>query len=109
MHSSVLASHPAMAAYGPPRIDVAHVATLASLSLDEAEAAGFAKELGAIVAYFAQLDELDTRDVPATAHVQLDRLPARADEVKPCLSHADALAAAPAIDGEGFAVPTFVE
>jgi aspartyl-tRNA(Asn)/glutamyl-tRNA(Gln) amidotransferase subunit C len=94
---------------GPPRFDVSHVATLASLSLDGAAAARFQHELAGIVAYFAQLDELDTRDVPATAHLQLDRLPVRADVVLPCLSHDDALAAAPSIEGGGFAVPTFVE
>jgi aspartyl-tRNA(Asn)/glutamyl-tRNA(Gln) amidotransferase subunit C len=90
-------------------IDVHHVARLASLSLSEAEAARFERELGKIVAYVAQLDELDTRDVPPTAHVQLDRLPLRDDAVKPGLSHSDALAQAPSVEGEGFAVPTFVE
>jgi Asp-tRNA(Asn)/Glu-tRNA(Gln) amidotransferase C subunit len=36
-------------------------------------------------------------------------MPLRKDEVHPCLSHADALAAAPQVDADGFAVPTFVE
>jgi len=98
-----------MTAHGPPHFDVSRVAMLASLSLDEAEAARFQSELPTIVAHFAQLDELDTRDVPATAQVQLDRLPVRADQVTPCLSHEDALAAAPSVEGGGFAVPTFVE
>jgi len=91
------------------RIDVQHVAKLASLTLTDAEAERFARELETIVAYVAQLDELDTTDVPPTAHVQLDRLPLRDDVVKPCLSHEDALAMAPAVEAEGFAVPTFVE
>jgi aspartyl-tRNA(Asn)/glutamyl-tRNA(Gln) amidotransferase subunit C len=90
-------------------IDVHHVARLASLSLGEAEAAAFERELGKIVAYVTQLDELDTADVPPTAHVQLDRLPVRADTVQPCLSHEEALAQAPSVEGDGFAVPTFVE
>jgi aspartyl-tRNA(Asn)/glutamyl-tRNA(Gln) amidotransferase subunit C len=94
---------------GAPRIDVQHVAKLASLSLSGAEAERFAKELAAIVGYVAQLDELDTRDVPPTAHVQLERMPLRADENRPCLSHEDALEQAPAVEGGGFAVPTFVE
>jgi aspartyl-tRNA(Asn)/glutamyl-tRNA(Gln) amidotransferase subunit C len=98
-----------MAADAPRRIDVHHVAKLASLSLGEAEATRFEQELGKIVAYVAQLDELDTRDVPPTAHVQLDRLPTRDDVVKPCLSHEDAMAQAPAVEGEGFAVPAFVD
>jgi aspartyl-tRNA(Asn)/glutamyl-tRNA(Gln) amidotransferase subunit C len=93
----------------PNLIDVHHVARLASLSLSDAEAARFEGELRKIVAYVTQLDELDTTDVPPTAHVQLDRLPVRDDEVKPGLSHDDALAQAPSVDGEGFAVPTFVE
>lgn len=92
-----------------PRIDVQHVAKLASLSLSETEAERFAKELATIVDYVAQLDALDTRDVPATAHVQLDRMALRGDEVRPGLPHDEALAQAPAVDGGGFAVPTFVE
>jgi aspartyl-tRNA(Asn)/glutamyl-tRNA(Gln) amidotransferase subunit C len=92
-----------------PSIDVQHVAKLASLSLSEAEAQRFADELAAIVRYVAQLDELDTRDVPPTAHVALDRMPLRADEPRPCLSHEDALAQAPSVDAGSFAVPTFVE
>ena len=92
-----------------PRIDVHHVAKLASLTLTDAEAARFGEELEAIVAYVAQLDGLDTADVPPTAHVQLDRMPLRDDSPAPCLSHEDALAQAPAVEGGGFAVPTFVE
>ena len=79
------------------------------MSLSEAEAAQLQRELGEIVAYVAQLEELDTRDVPPMAHVGLDRLPFRDDVVMPCLSHEDALDQAPSVDGGGFAVPTFVE
>jgi aspartyl-tRNA(Asn)/glutamyl-tRNA(Gln) amidotransferase subunit C len=92
-----------------PRIDVHHVAKLASLRLTDEEATRFAGELAAIVDYVAQLDALDTRDVPPTAHVQLDRMPLRADEVVPCLPRAEALAQAPAVEDDGFAVPAFVE
>lgn len=93
----------------PPSLDVQHVARLASLSLTEEEARRFEAELASIVRYVAQLDELDTRDVPPTAHVQLERMPLRPDELRPCLTHEEALAQAPAVEGEGFAVPTFVE
>jgi aspartyl-tRNA(Asn)/glutamyl-tRNA(Gln) amidotransferase subunit C len=95
-----------------PKVDralVLHVAKLASLSLADAEVDRFTSELAKIVGYVEQLDALDTRDVPATAHIQLDRLPWRADEPRPCLSHGDALAQAPRVEGEGFAVPAFVE
>jgi len=93
----------------PARIDVHHVAKLASLTLTDAEVQRFGEDLQTIVAYVAQLDELDTADVPPTAHVQLDRLPLRDDVVKPGLSHEDAVAQAPAVEAGGFAVPKFVE
>jgi len=95
-----------------PNIDgalVRHVAKLASLSLSDDEAARFATELAKIVDYVAQLDALDTTDVPPTAHVQIDRMPLRVDEPRPCLTHEEALAPAPRVEGEGFAVPAFVD
>jgi aspartyl-tRNA(Asn)/glutamyl-tRNA(Gln) amidotransferase subunit C len=95
-----------------PTIDralVVHVAKLASLSLSEAEVTRFVGELARIVAHVEQLDALDTSQVPPTAHVQLDRLPYRADHVVPGLSHEDALAQAPLADDDGFVVPAFVE
>jgi len=95
-----------------PKIDrevVLHVAKLASLSLSEGEVERFAAELGKIVAHVEQLDELDTRDVPATAHVQLQGTHLREDAVQPCLSRDEALSQAPRVEADGFAVPTFVE
>jgi aspartyl-tRNA(Asn)/glutamyl-tRNA(Gln) amidotransferase subunit C len=95
-----------------PKIDrelVLHVAKLASLSLSDGEVDRFAAELGRIVAHVEQLDALDTRDVVATAHVQLDCAPWRQDVVQPGLPREEALSQAPRVEGEGFAVPTFVE
>ncbi len=95
-----------------PKLDrtlVQHVAKLASLSLSEEEADRFAGELARIVAHVEQLDALDTRDVPPTTYVLVERLPLRDDEVQPCLSHDEALSQAPQIEAGGFAVPTFVE
>jgi aspartyl-tRNA(Asn)/glutamyl-tRNA(Gln) amidotransferase subunit C len=95
-----------------PKVDrplVLHMAKLASLSLSDAEADRFAAELAHIVGYIGQLDELDTRDVPPTAHVHLDRTPWRDDEPRPGLSHEDALAQAPQVEQGGYAVPTFLE
>jgi aspartyl-tRNA(Asn)/glutamyl-tRNA(Gln) amidotransferase subunit C len=95
-----------------PKIDMAlvqHVAKLASLSLSEAEVARYVAELGRIVAHVEHLGALDTSEVPPTAHVQLDRLPYRPDEIVPCLSREEALAQAPKRDENGFVVPAFVE
>ena len=88
---------------------VQHVAKLASLSLSPAEVDRFAAELARIVSYVEQLAGLDTTDVPPTAHVLIDRTPWREDEVLPCLTRDEALAQAPRVEGDGFAVPTFVE
>jgi aspartyl-tRNA(Asn)/glutamyl-tRNA(Gln) amidotransferase subunit C len=91
------------------RSTVLHVASLSALSLSDAEADRFAAELARIVAYVELLEQLDTRDVPPTAHVRLDHTPWRDDEPAPCLSQAEALAQAPRPEHGGFAVPTFVE
>jgi aspartyl-tRNA(Asn)/glutamyl-tRNA(Gln) amidotransferase subunit C len=95
-----------------PKIDralVEHVAKLACLSLTEAEVERFASELARIVNYMELLDSLDTRDVPPTAHVAVDRLAQRPDEAAPCLSRDEVLAQAPETEGGGFAVPAFLE
>ena len=95
-----------------PRVDralVQHVAKLSSLSISEPEADKLAVELAKIVQYVAQLEELDVAGVPPTAHVQIERMPVRSDELKPCLSHEQALAGAPRVENDGFAVTSFVE
>ncbi len=90
---------------------IRHVAQLASLSLTDDEVESMTHEIGAILGYFGELDALDTRDVPPTAHVQLEAASWRADVAAPGLSRDEALAQAPrrAGDGSGFAVPAFVE
>jgi aspartyl-tRNA(Asn)/glutamyl-tRNA(Gln) amidotransferase subunit C len=89
------------------RID--HLAKLASLSLDDAEAARMTDEIGAILKYVDELAAVDTSDVPPTANVQLGRTATRADAVAEGLSHDAALAGAPRTADEGFAVPGFLE
>jgi len=98
-----------MSALKVDRALVLHVAKLASLSLSDADTDRLASELARIVEYVEQLDELDTSDVPPTAHVALDHTPLREDEPRPGLSHDDALAQAPRTDLGGFAVPNFLE
>ena len=89
--------------------ELAQLAQLASLSLTHAEGEKLTLEIGAILAYVSELDALDTSNVPATAHVQLESAAWRADEVQECLPHELALAQAPRTSQEGFAVPGFVE
>jgi aspartyl-tRNA(Asn)/glutamyl-tRNA(Gln) amidotransferase subunit C len=95
-----------------PRIDsalVLHVAKLASLSLAPQEVDRYTKELARIVGYVEQLDGVDTSGVAPTAHVEIRRLPVREDALVPCLSREEALAEAPQVEADGFAVPGFVE
>jgi aspartyl-tRNA(Asn)/glutamyl-tRNA(Gln) amidotransferase subunit C len=89
--------------------EVRNVAKLARLELGPDEIVRMAGELSAIVGYVQKLGELDTTDVPPTAHVRLARAPLRADTPGPCLTHDDALAEAPRVAHDGFAVPAFVD
>jgi aspartyl-tRNA(Asn)/glutamyl-tRNA(Gln) amidotransferase subunit C len=75
--------------------DVERIANLARLALTDEEKTLFADQLGRILDYAQQVRELDTSGVAATSHV-LERQPAdRADEVRPSLDEAQALANAP--------------
>lgn len=93
---------------------IRHIATLAELTLTEEEERRLVTEIGHIVAYFAELDAIDTTDVPPTAHVAGIE-PSRSgqgwreDVTKDGLSHEDALAGAPEASHDGFAVPGFVD
>ena len=88
---------------------IRHVAELCELELTPDEETRLAEEIGRIVAYIAELDAIDTSDVPPTAHVSADVSPLREDTPRPGLSHDDALASAPRVAHGGFSVPTFVE
>ncbi len=94
------------------RARVEHVARLASLSLDPGEVDAMVTELDRIVGYVDQLGELDTEGVPAMTGGGTDAAPPsnlRPDEVKPGLTHAEALAQAPRVASGGFAVPRFLD
>jgi aspartyl-tRNA(Asn)/glutamyl-tRNA(Gln) amidotransferase subunit C len=88
---------------------VLKVAKLARLDLAPEEVGRMTAELSAIVGYVQKLGELDTGDVPPTAQVQVERLALRPDEPVPSLSHDEALAEAPRVAHDGFAVPGFVD
>jgi aspartyl-tRNA(Asn)/glutamyl-tRNA(Gln) amidotransferase subunit C len=98
-------------AEGIDRALIDHVAQLASLSLTEAEANKLTGEVAGILKYVGELATLDTSSVPPTAQVGAgpDAGALRADEVRPGLSHEDAVAQAPRESHGGFAVPGFVE
>lgn len=85
------------------------IARLAHLDLAPDELVRLTRELGEILAYVKQLEEVDVAGVPPTAHVQLERLPLREDEPAPSLPRDLALREAPRVASDGFAVPAFVD
>ncbi|NLG24063.1 MAG: aspartate--tRNA ligase, partial [Clostridiales bacterium] len=90
-------------------IDVAHVARLAQLHLTPDEEAAMARDLGAIVAFADQLQKIDTRDVPPTAHVAPSSNVFRADRPAPSMDRDALLALAPAVREGCVYVPRTVE
>ncbi len=85
--------------------EVRHVAKLARLSCTDEEIGRLTVELGSILEYVGQLQELDTTDVEPLAHCLRISNVFREDEVRASLSSEEALANAPDRDGEYFAVP----
>jgi aspartyl-tRNA(Asn)/glutamyl-tRNA(Gln) amidotransferase subunit C len=97
--------------------DVRRVAELANLELTADEEPRMQRDLNSILVYLAQLDELNTKDVPATAQVGEmlggDRDLAggllRADLVRPSLDRSAVMQEAPDSDGRFFKVPKVIE
>ena len=82
------------------------MARLARLALSEEEIEPMARELSAVLDHIARIGELDLEDVAPTSHVVDITGALRADEPRPCLPREVALAAAPAVSGDGFLVPS---
>jgi aspartyl-tRNA(Asn)/glutamyl-tRNA(Gln) amidotransferase subunit C len=97
--------------------EVRHVADLANLELTPEELPRMARDLNAILGHIAELNELDTSDVPPMAQVAevLGTLPAlagetlRADIIQPSLDRVLVMAEAPESDGRFFKVPKVIE
>ncbi|MFD1827270.1 MULTISPECIES: Asp-tRNA(Asn)/Glu-tRNA(Gln) amidotransferase subunit GatC [Mumia] len=90
---------------GISRADVAHLANLARIDLTDAELDRLTPELTVILESVAQVAEVADVDVPPTSHaVPLSNV-FRDDVVTPGLTPEQALAAAPAVEQQRFAVP----
>jgi aspartyl-tRNA(Asn)/glutamyl-tRNA(Gln) amidotransferase subunit C len=98
--------------------DVRRVAELANLELTQEEEPRLQRDLNAILGYVAQLNELDTTDIPPMAQVgevlktgpvQAQGEMLRSDIVQPCVDRAEVMAAAPETDGRFFKVPKVIE
>ncbi|GAB4135253.1 MAG: Asp-tRNA(Asn)/Glu-tRNA(Gln) amidotransferase subunit GatC [Cyanobacteria bacterium J069] len=87
------------------REQVHKVAHLARLELTPAEEEQFTTQLGSILDYFEQLNELDTGDVPPTTRAIDVSNVVRVDALQPYPAREAILDGAPDRDGEFFKVP----
>jgi aspartyl-tRNA(Asn)/glutamyl-tRNA(Gln) amidotransferase subunit C len=90
--------------------EVVKIAALADLELDATEVDLFTRQLGEILAYADQVQQIDTSGVPPTASVVTQHVSDRPDEVRACLARDEALAAAPdaALEAGFFKVPRVI-
>ncbi len=92
----------------PAGIDVTYVADLARLRLSPEEIATFQKQLGDVLGYVNQLQEVDVSHISLLGEADLEnRL--RADEIRPSLTPEQALANAPRRENNLFVVPRIIE
>ncbi|HTL17110.1 MAG TPA: Asp-tRNA(Asn)/Glu-tRNA(Gln) amidotransferase subunit GatC [Patescibacteria group bacterium] len=90
-------------------IDVNYVAHLARIGLTPEETAKFGEQLGQVLGYIEKLREVDVSGIEPTAHAFPLINITRADEVKPSMSHEEALRNAPSKANGLFMVPKIVE
>ena len=87
------------------RTDVEKVSLLGRLLLTPEELDRMTTQLGAIVGYVEQLNELDVAGVEPMAHAVPTSNAFRPDELCPSVDRAAMLANAPKADGEFYLVP----
>ena len=91
------------------RDEVAHLARLSRLALDDAELEHLAAQLDVIISAVARVQEVTADDIPPTSHAVPMTNVLRADEIVPPLTAAEALAQAPAVQQQRFRVPRILE
>jgi aspartyl-tRNA(Asn)/glutamyl-tRNA(Gln) amidotransferase subunit C len=87
------------------RADVAHLARLARIELNDAELDHLAPQLSVILESIASIRDVASVDVPPTTHTLPLTNVFRDDVVVPCLSPDDALGGAPEVEQQRFKVP----
>ncbi len=91
------------------REDIIHITQLARLGVTEEEIDTFTGQLSDILEHFEALQEINTRDVPATAQPNPLCNVLKEDLVRESLSQDDVLANAPGRDGELFRIRPVLE
>lgn len=89
--------------------DVAKLANLARISMTDEECENLTRELDGILAAVDKLKEVAADDVPATSHpIEMVNV-TRPDEPRESFSADEALAGAPAREGDRFLVPRILD
>ncbi|UCD30602.1 MAG: Asp-tRNA(Asn)/Glu-tRNA(Gln) amidotransferase subunit GatC [Planctomycetota bacterium] len=88
---------------------VRHISLLARLNPSDEEIRLFSEQLSSILEYIDLLNEVDTTDVPPTAHALEVHNVFRVDQPGKSLKPDQALANAPQRDGNFFAVPKVLD
>jgi aspartyl-tRNA(Asn)/glutamyl-tRNA(Gln) amidotransferase subunit C len=91
------------------RADVAHLASLARISMTDAELDAMAGQLDVILSAVGRVQEVAADDIPPTSHAVPLTNVFRADTPAPGLTPAEALAAAPAAEDDRFRVPRILD
>ncbi len=91
------------------RGEVAHLARLARLALEESELDHYAEQLDVILTSVARVSEVAADDIPPTSHPLPLQNVFREDVAKPGLTRESALAAAPAVEDDRFRVPRILD
>jgi aspartyl-tRNA(Asn)/glutamyl-tRNA(Gln) amidotransferase subunit C len=88
------------------REQVLHVAKLARLELSDDEVTRMSAELSKVLGHIETISKLELDDVPPTTHVVEVENALRPDEPHESLPREVALAQAPAVQDDGFLVPS---
>lgn len=91
------------------REEVAHLARLARLDLRDEELDHFAGQLDVILGAVARVGEVAAEDIPPSSHPLPITNVFRDDVVRPSLRPEEALAGAPAAEGQRFRVPRILD
>jgi len=89
--------------------EVRHIARLARVGLSQDDMSRFQGQLSQILDYFQRLQEVDTENVPPTAHTLAMHSVMRDDEPRPSFDKEDILANAPQREGDLFRVRAVLE
>ncbi len=91
------------------RDEVAHLARLARLDLDDHELSHYAEQLDVILTAVTRVGEVAANDVEPMSHPVAISNVFRPDEPGPTLNAGEALSAAPAVEEQRFRVPRILD